>query len=127
VSRAEILQPLLAPAGPSGSTLDSLTANLTATALNGQPQCERQRTSISMIYNGFDVGGRVSSHLSRRERGFDSRWDHQGNQALIPSDDLRASRKLRHQVVEQLGTETPTCRIYLHRPNIRDKRGHGRT
>ena len=54
-----------------------LTAHLTATALYWGGQCGLVRTHCPTIPLGLDAGGPFSAYLSRRERGFDSRWDHQ--------------------------------------------------
>ena len=57
-----------------------MTATLTATALNNGGRSEQLRTRETMVLLRADVGGQPSFYLSRRERGFDSRWDHQTNQ-----------------------------------------------
>ena len=60
-----------------------LTAKLTATGVaeGGWSVCVR--TTTLTIYLNLEPGGLPSVHLSRRERGFDSRWDHQTPQQLL--------------------------------------------
>jgi hypothetical protein len=39
--------------------------------------------ATSIVYDSLDTCGHYLVELSRRERGFDSRWDHQTNQIIL--------------------------------------------